>query len=71
VHFLRGYIGVLLFGNGSRPVDVVSDRQQPGLCVRIVERLGETRLVAPFPLSALQPRIDTRRHAQDFPTTIS
>src|SRR6516164_2199999 len=57
VHFFRRRVSMLLFGAG-RAVDVTSDRQQRSICLRIFERLIETRLVAQCPLSALQPCID-------------
>ena len=58
MRFLCRYIRALLFGAGSRVVDIGSDCQQPSPAVGIMERLAETLLVAPCPLAALQPRID-------------
>ena len=52
VHFFRRCVSMLLFDAG-RTVDITSDRQQRSICLRIFERLIETRLVAPCPLSAL------------------
>lgn len=53
VDFFGRHIGVLWFGAARCVVDITSDRQQTGFCLRIVERLMETRLVAPYPLSTL------------------